>query len=92
MLRATIVEPIGNVVPLKPKNDLYKENVICMNIAVTKHNNEIMAEEIVTDLNVLNVLIDVKAGKIMSAETSNDPTNFIAITMIIAIIIATMKL
>ena len=92
MLSATIVEPIGNVLPLNPKNDLYKENVICKNIAVTKHKSEIIAEEMVTDLNVLNILIDVKAGKIISAETSNEPTSFIAITMMIAITIATIKL
>ena len=92
MLSATMVEPIGNVLPLNPKNDLYKENVMCMNIAVTKHKSEIIAEEMVTDLNVLNILIDVKAGKIISAETSNEPTSFIAITMMIAMIIATIKL
>ena len=92
MLRATMVEPIGNVLPLNPKNDLYKEKVMCINIAVTKHRSEIIADEIVTDLKVLNVRIEVKAGKIIKAETSNEPTSFMAMTMMIAIIIATIKL
>ena len=93
ILRATIVEPIGNVDPLINGNaERYNENVMCINIAVTKHTNEMITAEIVTDLNVLKSLIELKVGKIINAETRSEPTSFMATTIIVPIIMATIKL
>ena len=50
------------------------------------------AEQIVTDLKLLNTRIADRAGKITSAEISSEPTRFIAITIITAIIIAIIRL
>ena len=79
---ATIVGPIG----------MFLGTINVKRILKIVTVTEIIAAHTVTDLNVLNILIDVKAGNIMSADTSNEPTSFIAITMMIAIIIATIKL
>ena len=49
---------------------------------------DMMAEQMVTDLNVLKILIALKAGKMMRAEINKEPTRFIAKTMIIAVITA----
>ena len=57
-------------------------------IPIAVQTTEIMAEQMVTDLNDLKTLIALKAGKIMRAEISNEPTRFIAKTMIIAVIIS----
>ena len=51
-----------------------------------------IAEQIVTLLKLLNTLIADRAGKIISAEISREPTKFIAITMIIAVIMAIIRL
>ena len=93
MFNTTIVEPIGNVVPLmNGKNERYNENVICINIAVTKQTNEMITAEMVTDLNVLKSLIELKAGKMIKAETRREPTSFIATTIIVPIMIAIIRL
>ena len=80
MSAATIVGPTG--VPA----------TIEVNNPVVAQNTEIIAELIVTDLNDLNILIALKAGKIINAEIKRDPTKFIAKTIITAVIIAINKL
>ena len=50
------------------------------------------AEQTVTDLKLLNTRMAESAGKIMSAEISSEPTRFIAITMMTAMIIAIIRL
>ena len=49
------------------------------------HTTEIIAEQMVTDLKDLNIRILLKAGKIINAEINNEPTKFIAKTMIMAV-------
>lgn len=49
---------------------------------------EIIPEQIVTDLKLLKTRIAESAGKITSAETSKDPTRFIATTITTAIMLA----
>ena len=61
-------------------------------IPVPAHTTEITAEHIVTLLKLLNTLIADSAGKIISAEISSEPTRFIAITMIMAVIMAIIRL
>lgn len=68
------------------------ENSIDRIIPVPAHITEITAEHIMTFLKFLNILIAESAGKIMSAEISREPTRFIAITIIIAVITAIIKL
>ena len=53
---------------------------------------ERIAEQIVTDLKLLNTLIAESAGKITNAEIKSDPTKFIANTIITAMIIAMIRL
>ena len=77
---STIVDPIG--VPA----------IIDIRIPKTEHITDIIAEPITTHLKLLKIRIVDKAGKIISAEVSNEPTNFIAKTIIIAIITAIIKL
>ena len=76
----TIVDPTG--VPAK----------IEINKPITEQITEIQAEQIVTDLKLLNMRIALKAGKITNAEINKEPTKFIAKTMIIAIITAITRL
>ena len=87
MFKATIAGPIGSVFPGK-NNGKSK----CRSIALTVQSKEIIAAQMVTDLNVLNKRIALKAGKMIRAETSKDPTSFIAKTMITAVITAMIKL
>lgn len=61
-------------------------------IPVPAHTTEMTAAQIVTLLKLLNTLIADSAGKIISAEISKEPTRFIAITMIMAVIIAIIRL
>ena len=61
-------------------------------IPVPAHNTDIIAEHIVTLRKLLNILIAESAGNIISADISSEPTRFIAITMIIAVIIAISRL
>ena len=77
---ATIVLPTG--VPAKIETKSPK----------TEHATETAAEQIVTDLKLLNTRIAERAGKITSAEIKREPTRFIASTIIIAIIIAMIRL
>ena len=80
MSAKTIVGPTG--VPA------YIEARIPM--AVQETDN--IAEQIVTDLNDLKMRIALKAGKIIKAEISNEPTRFIANTMMTAVTTAINKL
>ena len=82
MSAATIVGPIG----------IFFGTINVNRILKTVTTTEIMAAQIVTDLNVLNKRIALNAGKIINAETSNEPTNFIAKTMITAVIMAMTRL
>ena len=56
-----------------------------MNNPVTKQITERIAELIVTDLKVLNILIDVRAGKIINDEISIEPINLIPSTIVMAV-------
>lgn len=76
----TIVEPTG--VPAKIE-------VISPPKAQT---TEKIAEHIVTDKKLLKTRIADKAGKMTSAEISNEPTRFIAKTMMTAMMTAISKL
>lgn len=80
MFAATIVEPTG--VPAK----------MAIRIPKTAQTTEIIAEQIVTDLKLLNILIAEIDGKITNAEIKSEPTRFIARTIITAIKIAITKL
>lgn len=51
-----------------------------------------IAEHIVTDLNDLKMRMALNAGKIIKAEISNEPTRFIAKTMMTAVTTAINKL
>ncbi len=53
---------------------------------------EIIAELIVTDLKLLKTRIALSAGKIIKADINNEPTRFIAKTIMTAVIIAINKL
>ena len=77
---ATIVGPTG--VP----------RTIESNKPVAAANTEIIAELMVTDLKLLNTRIALSAGKIIKADINNEPTRFIAKTIITAVIIAINKL
>ena len=46
---------------------------------------EITAEQIVTDLNVLNMRIALSAGKMIKAEINKEPTKVIARTIVTAV-------
>jgi len=61
-------------------------------IPMVAHITEITAEQIITFLKLLNTLIADIAGNIISADVSSAPTRFIASTIIIAVIIATIRL
>lgn len=76
----TIVDPTG--VPAK----------IEINKPITEQITEIQAEQIVTDLKLLKILMALRAGKITKAEINKEPTRFIAKTIIIAIITAITRL
>ena len=80
MSTATIVLPTG--VPA----------IIEIRRPATEQTTEIIAEQIVTDLKLLKILIALRAGKITRAEIKREPTRFIARTIIIAIIIAITRL
>lgn len=56
------------------------------------HETDKIAEHIVTDLNDLKMRIALKAGKIIKADMSNEPTRFIAKTMMTAVTTAISKL
>lgn len=79
-MTATIVEPTGV---------LQRMEISIPRVAQT---TERQAEQIVTALKLLSRRIAESAGKIMSAEISSDPTRFIEITMITAMMIAISRL
>ena len=58
----------------------------------SEHTTESTAENTVTALKFLNILIAESAGNITSADMSSEPTRFIASTIITAIITAIRKL
>ncbi len=76
----TIVAPVGV--------DNNTERIIPAAAQIT----EIIAEQIVTLLKLLKIRIAESAGKIISADTSSEPTRFMARTIIIAVMIAIIKL
>ena len=77
---ATIVEPTGVSVRID------------MIIPNTAQTTDSIAEQIVTLKNVLKIRIADSAGKMINAEINNEPTRFIARTMITAIITAITRL
>ena len=77
---ATIVEPTG--VPAK----------IEIKIPRMEQTTDKTAAHIVTDLKVLKMRIADIAGNMTNAEMSNEPTRFIARTMIKAMMIAMIRL
>ena len=77
---ATIVGPTG--VPA----------TIDINKPVAAQNTEIIAELIVTDLKLLNTRIALNAGKMIKADINNEPTKFMANTIMTAVTTAINKL
>lgn len=80
ILIITIVEPTG----VPPTIDKI--------IPANAHITDIIADAMVTDLKLENKRIADNAGNIINAEISNDPTRFIASTIITAIIIDMINL
>ena len=80
ILIKTIVEPIG--VP----------HTILITIPTNEHTTERIALTTVTERKLLHTLIAESEGKIINAEISNEPTKFIASTIITAVSIAITKL
>ena len=80
MSARTIVGPTGVPAIIEAK----------MPVAVQETDK--IAEHIVTDLNDLKMRIALNAGKIIKAEISNEPTRFMAKTMITAVTTAINKL
>ena len=80
MSAETIVEPTG------------VEARIEIIIPTEAHITDITAEQIITPRKLLNNRIAERAGKIINAEISNEPTRFIASTIISAVIIAMRRL
>lgn len=65
----TIVHPTGVLAKIE------------MQIPTNVPTTEIIPAEMMTDLNVLNILIAASAGKIIKAEISKEPTKFMAKTI-----------
>ena len=61
-------------------------------IPIAAQNTDRHAEQIVTDLKLLNTRIAESAGKIISAEIRSEPTRLIPITIMTAMIIAIIRL
>ena len=77
---ATMVEPTG--VPY----------IIESKMPTVAQQTESTAEQMVTDRKLFSTRMADSAGKMISAETNNDPTRFIANTIITAIRMAINKL
>lgn len=77
---ATMVDPTG--VPCKIESK----------IPTVAQQTESTAEQMVTERKLFNTRMADSAGKITNAETNNEPTRFIANTMITAIRMAINKL
>ena len=76
----TIVEPTG----VEARIDII--------IPVAAHTTEIIAEQMITPRKLLNKRIADRAGNIIKADISSEPTRFIASTIISAVIIAIRRL
>ncbi len=72
-MKITIVEPVG-------VSSLYENTR-----PVIKHNEEITAERVTTDLKLLQICIEVSAGKIRSEDIRSAPISLIPITVVIAV-------
>lgn len=68
------------------------ETSIEMKIPKVAQITDIIAEPMITPRKLLKTPIADSAGKITKADTSNEPTKFIANTIIIAVITAMSKL
>jgi hypothetical protein len=77
---ATIVEPTGAEARMETR------------MPVSAQNTDSIAEQIVTALKLLNILIADNAGKITKAETNKEPTRFMASTTITATTTAIKRL
>ena len=66
--------------------------IIEARMPVAVQETDKIAEHIVTDLNDLKMRIALNAGKIIKAEISNEPTRFIANTMMTAVTTAINKI
>ena len=80
-LTATIVGPTGT-----------RSKRIEAKIPIEAHKTERTAAQIVTPRKLLHSRMADRAGKIIRAEMSREPTKFMAKTMITAVMIATKKL
>jgi len=80
MSMATIVEPTG------------VEARIEIMIPVRAQITDIIAEQIITDLKLLNTRMADNAGNMISADVSSEPTRFIASTIITDVTIAIKRL
>ena len=77
---ATMVEPTGVPCKMETKNP------------ISAHVTEMIAEKIATALKLFSMLIAERAGKIIRADMSSEPTRFIASTIITAVIVAISRL
>lgn len=80
MSATTMVGPIGVASIIENKNP------------VTVQVIDVITEQIITERKLLKTRIDDSAGKIISADTSSEPTRFMASTITTAIITAMRKL
>lgn len=80
MSATTIVGPIGVA------------NIIENKKPTTVQVIDVMTEQIITERKLLKTRMDESAGKMISADTSSEPTRFMASTMTTAIITAMRKL
>ena len=63
-----------------------------MMIPLAAQNSEMTTEQMITLLKLLKTLIADSAGKIISADMSSEPTNFMAMTMMTAMTMAMRRL
>ena len=77
---ATMVAPTGVAAKIEIK------------IPTTAQNTAITAEDIITDKKLLKIRMEEIAGKIINADISKEPTNFIASTIMVAVITAIIRL
>ena len=80
MSAVTIVEPTG----VEKRMDAISPE--------PAHTTEMTAEQIITPLKLLKSLIAERAGKIISAEISSEPTRLMASTTISAVMTAISRL
>ena len=75
----TIVAPVGTVYPL---GLTYTQETLR---PIMKHTTAITAELTVTEKNDLHILMELTAGKIISAEISSAPMTFMPRTIVTAV-------